>query len=58
MPTNEPRQPPLIDKIQALVLQSVKQAHADKRHGHDELRITYHAGEIKQIEFAPRTVYR
>lgn len=48
----------MIDKINAVLLESIARAAADKRHGHDELRITYHAGEIKQVEFAPRTVYR
>lgn len=41
-----------------ILLESVDKAAGESRHGHDQLKITYHAGEIRQIEFVPSTTYK
>lgn len=47
-----------VDLATQLVLRSIAEAADAKRHGYDQLKITYHAGEIRQVEFVPATTYK
>lgn len=47
-----------IDFLTKSTVESIARAAAEHRHGKDQIIITYHAGEIRQIEIVPSTVYK
>lgn len=56
--THANKEPSYASLAQKLLLESIAKAAVDKRHGYDQLKITYHAGEIRQVEFVPSTTYK